>query len=57
MLTYVSSNRSNKEYVLADATKLEQTTLLYLLIPNLMIGIYPSLIEGYLMESSLNLIY
>lgn len=57
MLTYVSSNSSNTEYVLTDATKIEQTTLLYLLIPNLMIGIYPSVIEGYLMESSLSLIY
>lgn len=57
MLTYVSSNSSNQEYVLADATKIEQTTLLYLLIPNLMIGVYPSVIEGYLMESSLSFIY
>jgi hypothetical protein len=57
MFTYVSGNSSQRSYVLADATKIEQTTLLYLLIPNFIIGVYPSIIEGYLIENSLTLIY
>jgi NADH-ubiquinone oxidoreductase chain 4 len=55
MFTYLSNHSSN--YVLSDATKIEQTTLLYLLIPNLIIGIYPSVIEGYLIESCCTLLY
>lgn len=55
MFTYVNGNNSN-DYLM-DATKLEQTSLLYLLIPNIIIGVYPSLIEGYLIESTLNLVY
>lgn len=55
MYTYISSNTSN--YVLSDTTKIEQTTLLYLLLPNILIGIYPSILENYLIESSCSLLY
>jgi NADH-ubiquinone oxidoreductase chain 4 len=56
MLTYVSGNSSGA-YVLADATKAEQTTLLYLLVPNIIIGLYPYLVEASLMDSAVALVY
>jgi len=57
MLTYTSSSTAVDGPTLADATRIEQTTLLYLLIPNLILGIYPSAIEGPLMASCINLLY
>lgn len=59
MLTYVSGNSSvgSSAYVLADATKAEQSSLLYLLIPNLILGLYPSFLDAYLMDDAVALIY
>lgn len=58
MLTYVSANSDLAgTHTLADATKIEQASLLYLLLPNLVFGIYPSLIEPYLMTNAISLLY
>jgi hypothetical protein len=59
MYSYVSSNSdvSNNSPVIADATQIEITSLLYLLIPNLLVGIYPSVVENYIITNSISLTY
>jgi NADH-quinone oxidoreductase subunit M len=57
MLTYVTSNSSFSYSIIGDCTKRETATLLYLLIPNFILGLYPSLIETGLIDCSIRLTY
>lgn len=57
MLTYTTSNSGFSYNVLADATKQEQSTLLYLLVPNFIIGLYPSILDTHLISSAICLLY
>ena len=51
----MSGNIGN--YMLYDMTKLELSTLLYILIPNLVLGISIWLIEPILMTNAISLLY
>ena len=59
MYSYVSSNSDvgNNSPVIADATQIEITSLLYLLIPNIIVGVYPSFIENYIITNAISLTY
>lgn len=55
MYSYMSGNIGN--YILYDMTKLELSTLLYILVPNIVLGLSVWLIEPVLMHSAISLLY
>ena len=55
LYSYIVGNSSN--YILMDMTQLELSSMLYLLVPNIILGINPWLLEHILIESTISLVY
>jgi NADH-ubiquinone oxidoreductase chain 4 len=55
LYSYTTSQIGN--YVLYDLTNIEQSNLLYLLVPNILLGLNVWLIESYLINGSIALMY